>query len=62
VAIARTKALMLSSLESSLADTLERERVAIADCADSPEGVEGLDAFLQKRAADFLAAGVRKSR
>ncbi len=55
LAMARAKALMSGSGGLTLAEQLERERLSIADCADSPEGDEGLRSFIEKRKPDFLA-------
>jgi 2-(1,2-epoxy-1,2-dihydrophenyl)acetyl-CoA isomerase len=55
-ALGKTKLLLHASAASSLADQLERERLAIAECGDSPEGREGVAAFLDKRAANYRAA------
>lgn len=54
--IGRVKRLFNSSFAASLAEQLTRERRAIADSADAPEGREGISAFLQKRRPDFLAS------
>jgi len=58
-ATARAKQLFLESTGADLAGQMERERVLIADCADSAEGGEGIASFLDKRAPDF--AGARRS-
>lgn len=58
-ATARAKSLMTGSGGLTLAEQLERERLSIADCADSPEGDEGLRSFIEKRKPDFI--GVAKS-
>jgi len=51
--LGRVKQLMNESFDSSLAAQLERERQAIAVSANSKEGREGVDAFLQKRQPNF---------
>lgn len=55
-ALGAAKALLAASHDSDLGQQLERERLAIAAAADSPEGREGIAAFLGKRSADFAAA------
>jgi 2-(1,2-epoxy-1,2-dihydrophenyl)acetyl-CoA isomerase len=55
-ALARVKELLAASATASLPEQLERERHAIADAADSPEGREGLRAFVERRPPDFRAA------
>ena len=55
MAMARAKMLMSGSGGLTLAEQLERERLSIAECADSPEGDEGLRSFIEKRAPDFLS-------
>jgi 2-(1,2-epoxy-1,2-dihydrophenyl)acetyl-CoA isomerase len=52
-AIGETKALMGEALGSSLTATLEREALAQARLAASPDFAEGVAAFLQKREANF---------
>lgn len=59
-ALASAKALLGASLESDLGQQLERERLAIAAAAASPEGREGIAAFLGKRAPDYPAARRKK--
>jgi 2-(1,2-epoxy-1,2-dihydrophenyl)acetyl-CoA isomerase len=56
-ALGRTKLLLHAG--STLADQLERERLAIADCGESPEGREGIAAFLGKRTPNYRAARER---
>jgi 2-(1,2-epoxy-1,2-dihydrophenyl)acetyl-CoA isomerase len=56
VALGRTKLLLHAAAASSLADQLERERLAIAECGDAPEGREGISAFLGKRRPDYRGA------
>ena len=55
-ALGRVKALLNESFDSSLERQMERERLALSDCANGAEGREGLNAFLQKRKPDFVAA------
>lgn len=52
-AIGRMKRLFNRSFDNSLGEHLEQERRAISACADSDEGQEGIDAFLNKRAPEF---------
>ncbi|TFV60543.1 enoyl-CoA hydratase [Mycobacterium sp. PS03-16] len=47
------KALLLESLRNGLEDQMELEGRTIARRADSPDGREGVDAFLAKRRPDF---------
>jgi 2-(1,2-epoxy-1,2-dihydrophenyl)acetyl-CoA isomerase len=46
---ARCKALLGASYDTTLETQLEQERMAIAACADHPDGKEGLKAFTEKR-------------
>lgn len=52
-----TKALVETALTDPLADHLERERVAIAQAADSPVFDEGLAAFFEDRDPDWPDGG-----
>lgn len=52
-AIAETKRLARASLEQSLANGLHSEATAFATCFAGPEAGEGLQAFLEKRKANF---------
>ncbi len=52
-ALGRMKRLYTRSFDSSLEEHLERERRAIAACAGSEEGQEGIQAFLEKRQPNF---------
>lgn len=52
-ALGRMKALFNRSFDRSLERQLEEERRSIAKSVDSAEGREGIEAFLQKREADF---------
>ena len=56
-AIARTKRLFNRSFEHSLERHLEAERRQIAESAETAEGREGIEAFLERREADFRRAG-----
>lgn len=47
------KKLLLMTFAHGLEEQMEIEGRFIADCADSPDGREGIDAFLTKRAARF---------
>jgi len=53
---ARIKGLMASSPGCDLAEQLRLEETAVAACAESPEGREGVAAFVQRRAPDFPGA------
>jgi 2-(1,2-epoxy-1,2-dihydrophenyl)acetyl-CoA isomerase len=53
---ARVKELLGATFDAALPAHLERERHAIADAADSPEGREGLRAFVERRKPDCRAA------
>jgi 2-(1,2-epoxy-1,2-dihydrophenyl)acetyl-CoA isomerase len=52
-AFGRAKKLLNSSFERSLDAQLEVERLAITSAAESPEGREGITAFLEKRPPKF---------
>jgi 2-(1,2-epoxy-1,2-dihydrophenyl)acetyl-CoA isomerase len=52
-AYAGIKRLLNSSARTSFTDQLDLERAAIAESSDSPAGIEGVDAFLEKRAPKF---------
>jgi len=52
-AIGATKRLLAASAGSSLQETLEREAIAQAEHAGSPDFVEGVTAFQEKRAPRF---------
>jgi 2-(1,2-epoxy-1,2-dihydrophenyl)acetyl-CoA isomerase len=47
--LARTKQLLWSAYDRGLPEHLDAEAEAIAACADSPAGREGVDAFTQRR-------------
>jgi 2-(1,2-epoxy-1,2-dihydrophenyl)acetyl-CoA isomerase len=47
------KKLVLMSFTSGLEEQMEIEARLIAECADSADGNEGIDAFLQKRRPEF---------
>jgi len=47
------KKLLLASFEHNLEEQMDLEGRLIAACADSPDGREGIDAFLTKRAPKF---------
>jgi len=49
------KQLLTDSFDTSLETQLERERAALAACAEHPEGQEGLKAFSEKRKPRFGA-------
>jgi 2-(1,2-epoxy-1,2-dihydrophenyl)acetyl-CoA isomerase len=55
-AYARTKALLAASVESGLDSQLDRERDSFAACAATADFVEGVRAFLEKRAPAFTSA------
>jgi 2-(1,2-epoxy-1,2-dihydrophenyl)acetyl-CoA isomerase len=48
-----SKKLLNESFETSLETQMERERDAIAACADHPDGLEGVRAFTEKRKPKF---------
>lgn len=56
ISFAHSKRLLRDATERPLEEQLERERAAIVACAGSPEGVEGITAFAEKRKPDFRAA------
>lgn len=47
------KKLLLASYHNGLEEQMEWEGRLIAECADSPDGNEGIDAFLEKRRPEF---------
>lgn len=47
------KKLLLASFGNTIEDQMELEAELIGACADSPDGHEGIDAFLNKRAPNF---------
>jgi 2-(1,2-epoxy-1,2-dihydrophenyl)acetyl-CoA isomerase len=47
------KKLLLASFKNGLEEQMEWEGRLIADCADSPDGTEGINAFLAKRRPEF---------
>jgi 2-(1,2-epoxy-1,2-dihydrophenyl)acetyl-CoA isomerase len=51
--LARAKRLLWDSAGHTLAEHLDAEADAIAACADSPTGREGVDAFAQRRAPNW---------
>jgi 2-(1,2-epoxy-1,2-dihydrophenyl)acetyl-CoA isomerase len=52
-ALANAKRLARESLDRSLAEQLQAEAVSFAQCAATPDFVEGIRAFLEKRPARF---------
>ena len=50
---AATKALLRASEHASLSDQLDAERDSIARLASTPDGIEGVNAFVAKRTPDF---------
>lgn len=50
---AAVKSLLLTSFKNGLEEQIEIEGRTIAACADSADGREGVDAFLNKRRAEF---------
>jgi 2-(1,2-epoxy-1,2-dihydrophenyl)acetyl-CoA isomerase len=52
-ALASAKRLARESLDRSLAEQLQAEAVSFAQCAATPDFVEGIRAFLEKRPARF---------
>jgi 2-(1,2-epoxy-1,2-dihydrophenyl)acetyl-CoA isomerase len=50
---AASKRLLNESLHTSLEAQLEREREALAICADHPDGLDGVRAFIEKRKPHF---------
>jgi 2-(1,2-epoxy-1,2-dihydrophenyl)acetyl-CoA isomerase len=53
-AFGRVKALMTDAFDRSLESQLEDERRGIVECAAHADGIEGVTAFLEKRAPEFL--------
>lgn len=58
--LGRVKGLINQAFDRPLEAQLEDERRQIAAAADSPEGREGLAAFVEKRAPDFVGAERRR--
>jgi 2-(1,2-epoxy-1,2-dihydrophenyl)acetyl-CoA isomerase len=54
-ALGKARNLLLSSFDSSLESHMEAESRAIAESSRTPQGREGIDAFLAKRRPDFSA-------
>ncbi|MFD4366503.1 enoyl-CoA hydratase/isomerase family protein [Rhodococcus sp. NPDC058521] len=52
-AFAGIKKLLAASVTNSLGDQLDAEAASISAAANSPIGIEGVDAFVEKRRADF---------
>src|SRR6478752_2793044 len=52
-ALARAKRLLHTSLEETLETHLAREAEAISSASGTPEGIEGVAAFVEKRKPDF---------
>jgi 2-(1,2-epoxy-1,2-dihydrophenyl)acetyl-CoA isomerase len=52
-AMRRTKRLVRESLARTLSEQLQAEAVSFSECAASPDFVEGITAFLAKRAPQF---------
>ena len=48
-----SKDLLNSSLETSLETQLAREREGLVACVSHPDGIEGMQAFLERRNADY---------
>jgi 2-(1,2-epoxy-1,2-dihydrophenyl)acetyl-CoA isomerase len=48
-----TKALLTNSFDTSWETQLENERQGLVSCAGHPDGVEGIRAFLEKRAPQY---------
>ena len=55
-AFGAAKELLTDSFDTSLETQIERERKALAACAEHPEGQEGLKAFSEKRKPRYGAA------
>lgn len=53
VAFGGSKRLLLAGASSSLGEAMELEALSIANQAMHPEGVEGIDAFVNKRRPEF---------
>jgi enoyl-CoA hydratase/carnithine racemase len=48
-----SKDLLNSSLETSLETQLAREREGLVACVSHPDGIEGMQAFLDRRNAEY---------
>jgi 2-(1,2-epoxy-1,2-dihydrophenyl)acetyl-CoA isomerase len=57
-----SKQLLNASYESALEAQLLRELQGIVECAGSPEGLEGVTAFIEKRRPNFMDARARAGR
>ena len=55
LALAHTKALLNQSFDHSLDTQLRLEQTNFADCAAQPDFIEGLSAFLEKRAPSYAS-------
>lgn len=55
VSFGRVKQLLTDSFNNSFESHIEFERSALCQCADSPDGREGLKAFKEKRKPVYLA-------
>lgn len=55
-AVSATKRLLAASTATSLVEQLTLEARSISDLSGGSEGIEGVDAFVGKRAADFASA------
>lgn len=53
----RCKELITNSLQTAFEAQLEQERLALASCADHPDGKEGLKAFIERRKPVFNTMG-----
>ncbi|MFT4044329.1 MAG: enoyl-CoA hydratase-related protein [Gordonia sp. (in: high G+C Gram-positive bacteria)] len=60
-AISAARSLLLNSSGTTLRDQLDAEARAISANSGTPEGIEGVDAFIGKRAPDFVAARAREA-
>jgi len=53
-----SKTLLTDSFNNTIETHLEREREGLCDCANHPDGKEGIEAFIDKRKPNFKVEGI----